>query len=127
MARIKLNTNLSFPYLGTVYIRVWEISEKYPSLSGHELILMGWKDLKTQEPGNQQAAMSGYSIKNLLENNNLLQAAKNEWDRACLGQAQLDLSCTKEDLDREVGWFESRLTKLLNSHAKITRITAYST
>lgn len=42
------------------------------------------------------------------------------------GQAYLSLSCTKEDLDGEVEWFESKVTELLNSHAKITRITAHS-
>lgn len=33
---------------------------------------------------------------------------------------------TIEDLDIEVEWFESRLTELLDNHAKITRVTAYS-
>ncbi len=42
------------------------------------------------------------------------------------GQAYLSLSCTQEDLDKEVEWFESRLTELLNSYIKITRITAHS-
>lgn len=36
--------------------------------------------------------------------------------------AHLDVLCTKEDLDKEVG---SKLTELLNKHAKVTRITAY--
>ena len=115
---------LTSPELGL--LRVWEIPEEYPSLSDHELILMEWEDIETQEPETQQAAMSGWSIKNLLEDKELLQAAKDEWNMTSKGQAHLRLSYTKEDLDREVEWFESRLTELLNSHAKITRITAHS-
>ena len=107
---------LTNPELGL--LRVWEIPEEYPSLSDHELILMEWEDIETQDPGNQQAAMSGWSIKNLLRDEKLLQAAKNEWDKTSAGQAHLDLSCTKEDLDREVEWFESKLTDLLNNHAR---------
>ena len=87
---------------------------------------MEWEDIETQEPETQQAAMSGWSIKNLLEDKELLQAAKDEWNMTSKGQAHLRLSYTKEDLDREVEWFESRLTELLNSHAKITQITAHS-
>ena len=33
---------------------------------------------------------------------------------------------TKEDLDKEVVYFERKLVSFLNNHAKITRITAYS-
>lgn len=36
--------------------------------------------------------------------------------------AHLVVLCTKEDLDNEVG---SKLTELLNKHAKVTRIRAY--
>ncbi len=36
------------------------------------------------------------------------------------------LECTKEDLDKEVEWFESKTAELLNSHAKIIRVYAYS-
>lgn len=34
-------------------------------------------------------------------------------------------SSTKEDLDREVEWFEGKLVRFLNNHARVSRITAY--
>ena len=42
------------------------------------------------------------------------------------GQKYLTSECTKEDLDKEVEWFESKIAELLNNHAKITRVCAYS-
>ena len=38
----------------------------------------------------------------------------------------MDLLCTKQELDKEVEWFEEKLTELLNKHAKITQITSFS-
>ena len=73
------------------------------------------------------ASMTGWNIQKLLEDEKLLQAAKEEWEEATsMGQPHLRFSSTKEDLDREVKWFESKLVRLLNNHAKITRITSYS-
>ena len=115
---------LTSPDLGP--LRVWEIPQKYPSLSNHELILIEWEDIDTKSCGNTQAAMSGWSIKNLLEDDKLFQAAKGEWKKTNMDQQSLDLLCKKEELDQEVEWFEKKLTELLNNHAKITKITSYS-
>lgn len=62
----------------------------------------------------------------MLQDEKLLQAAKEEWEEASIDQPHLSFSSTKEDLDKEVEWFESKLARLLNNHAKVTRITAYS-
>ena len=107
-------------------LRVWEIPEEYPSLSDHELIIMEWEDIKIQDNGKKQATMSGWSIQKLLEDEKLLQIAKEEWEKASIGQPQMRFMSTKEDLDKEVVYFERKLVSLLNNHAKITRITAYS-
>ena len=115
---------LTSPELGV--FRVWEIPEEYLSLSDHELILMEWEDIEAQGPDKQQTAMTGWSIKNLLEDKELLQAAKNEWIIAIENHLHLDLLCSKEDLDKEIEWFERKLTEFLNNHVKITQITAYS-
>ena len=76
--------------------------------------------------GKSQAAMSGWSIQKLLQDDKLLQAAKEEWEKSSVDQVSLNFSSTKEDLDKEMDWFESKLVKLLNNHAKVIRITAYS-
>ncbi len=101
-------------------LRVWEIPEEYPSLSNHELILIEWEGIDTQSLGNTQAAISGWSIKNLLEDDKLFQAAQAEWKKTNRDQRPLDLLCTKQELDQEVEWLERKLTELLNKHAKIT-------
>ncbi len=88
--------------------------------------MIEWEDIDTQSQGNTQAAMSGWSLKNLLEDDKLLQAAQIEWKKANGDQQHLNLLCTKQELDKEVEWFEKRLTELLNNHAKITQITSYS-
>ncbi len=88
--------------------------------------MLEWEDIETQSQDNQLAAMTGWSIQNLLEDKEVLQAAKDEWIKTTEDHAHLDPLCTKEDLDQEVQWFEKKLTELLNNHAKITRITAYS-
>ncbi len=67
---------LTSPELGL--LRVWEIPEEYPSLSDHELILIEWEDIDTQGQRNTQAATSGWSIKNLLEDDKLLEAAQSD-------------------------------------------------
>ena len=41
-------------------------------------------------------------------------------------QAHLSLSSTKEDLDKQVEWFEVYLEKRLNNYAKVTQINSYS-
>ena len=107
-------------------LRVWEIPEEYPSLSDHELILMEWEDIDVLGQRNNQVAMSGWSVKNLLEDNELLEAMQSDWKRYNRDHQLLDLHCTKQELDKEVEWFEKKLTELLNKHAKITQITSYS-
>lgn len=99
-------------------LRVWEIPEEYSSLSDHEMILLEWEDLPADGSGNQ-AAMTGWNIQKLLEDQNLLQAAQEDWKSSSKMQAHLSLSSTKEDLDKEVEWFEVHLEKLLNGHAKV--------
>lgn len=61
-------------------------------------------------------------LKNLLKDDKLIQVARSEWDRTSAGHVHLGVLCTKEDLDKED---ESKLTGILNNHAKVTRITAY--
>lgn len=87
---------------------------------------MEWEDIKTEGKGKNQAVMSGWSIQKLFDDEKLFQAAKKDWEKASIGQPQLGFFSTKEDLDREVEWFEGKLVRLLNNHAKVTRITAYS-
>ena len=62
----------------------------------------------------------------MLEDDKLRQAAQSEWKKSNRDQQPLDLLCTKQELDKEVEWFERKLTELLNNHAKITQITYYS-
>ena len=112
-----IDLTITSPNLGPV--RVWEISEEYPSLLDHELILIEWEDIDTQGHENAQATMSGWSIKILLEDDKLLEAAQSAWKRLNRDPQLLDLFCTKLKLDKEVEWYQKKLTELLNTHAKI--------
>ena len=87
---------------------------------------MEWEDIQLERQDNQQPAKSGWDIQNLLQDEKLLQAAHEDWKGASQARHHLTSMSTIEDLDIEVEWFESRLTELLDNHAKITRITAYS-
>ncbi len=107
-------------------LRIWEIPEEYPSLSDYELILMKWEDIDILSQRNNHIAISGWSIKNLLEDNELLEAMQSDWKRYDGDHQLLDLHCAKQELDKEVEWFEKKLTELLNKYAKITQITSYS-
>lgn len=73
---------------------------------------MEWENIENQEPGKQQAAMSGWSIENLLKDDKLIQVARSEWDRTSARHVHLGVLCTKEDLDKED---ESKLTGILNN------------
>ena len=115
---------LTSPGLGL--LRVGEIPEEYPSLSDHELILLEWEDMEGRSSEMQQPAMKGWSIQNLLEDENLRRAAKDEWEKFRSGHNCLTPFSTKDDLDTEVEWFEKSVTELLNNHAKVTRVSAYS-
>ncbi len=74
----------------------------------------------------QQPAIKGWSIQNLLEDEGLRRAAKNEWEEFRSGHNCLMPFSTKNDLDTEIEWFEKSVTELLNNHAKVTRVSAYS-
>ena len=87
---------------------------------------MEWEDIEDHTPGRDLGGFSGWSIQKLLEDGKRLQAAQEDWENSSARQVHLNYSSTKEDLDKEVEGFESRLAQLLNAHAKVLRITAYS-
>lgn len=87
---------------------------------------MEWDDIEDHIPNQVSGVFSGWNIQKLLENKKDLQAAREDWEKSDAEQAYLDFSITKKDLDKAVEDFENRLTRLLNTHAKALRITAYS-
>ncbi len=58
--------------------------------------------MDTQRCGNTQAAISWWSIKNLLEDDKLFQVAKGEWKKTNRDQQPLDLPCKKQEPDQEI-------------------------
>ena len=87
---------------------------------------MEWEDIEAPSQKNTQTIMSGWNIKNLLEDKKKLKAAQSDWVKLNANHQLLDLLCTKQELDKEVEWFQETLTELLNKHAKATQITSYS-
>lgn len=97
---------LTSPELGV--LRFWEIPEEYPSLSDHELILMEWEGVENSnlEPDKQQPAMTEWSIKNLLEDKELLQTAKEGWNAATEKHAHLNPYVQKRILITKLSGFQ---------------------
>lgn len=88
--------------------------------------MLEWEDIEIESQQNQQPAISGWSIMNLLQDKILWQTAKDDWQKSNLGQNYLMLLYTKKDLNKEVEWFKSKIVRLLNNYAKITKINIYS-
>ncbi len=70
--------------------------------------------------------MTGWSIKKLPGDDKLLEAAQSNSKKLNENHQLLDLLCTEQELDKEVEWFQEKLSELLNTHAKITHITSHS-
>ena len=66
--------------------------------------------------------MTGWNIKNL---HKLLEVAKSDWKRVNSNHQLLGLLYIEKELDKEIKWFEERLTELLNKHVKSIQITFY--
>lgn len=48
------------------------------------------------------------------------------WIEGCTSRSYISSTSLKEDLDQEVEWFESRLSSLLDKHAKILYVSPFS-
>lgn len=116
---------LTSPQLGP--LRVWEIPEEYLSLFDHELILVEWDEMEEEKSRFQQGSSTGWSIQNLLDDEQLFSTARTAWiHEEGIGRPYLSIESSMQDLDDEVEWFEAKLSQLLDRHAKITRVGAYS-
>lgn len=116
---------LSSPELGPLCL--WEIPEEYPSLSDHELILLGWDDIEQQnQPSLSKGSSTGWNIQKLLEDETLFQKAKTAWLECSTRRPCISETSSKQDLDDEVEWFESTLSSFLDKHAKILRVSPFS-
>ena len=65
---------------------------------------MEWEDIEAQGD-NTQPVMTGWSIKNLLEDDKSLKAAQDDWKKVNSNHQLLNLLCTKQELDKEMKWF----------------------
>lgn len=84
------------------------------------------EDIEDHRSDQGLGVFSGWNIQKLLEDKNSVQAAQEDWEKSSMDLSYLNFSSTKENLDKAVDKFESKLTRFLNTHAKVLRITAYS-
>ena len=82
--------------------------------------------MEKESQEKHQPAMKGWSIQNLLQDEKLWQTAKEDWEKSSLGQKYLTPLSTKDDLHKEVEWFENKIAEFLYNNGKITRVCAYS-
>lgn len=108
----------SSPELGPLCL--WEIPEEYPSLSDHELILVGRDDMEQQNQRSlSKVCVTGWSVQKLLEDEKLLQKAKTAWMECSARRPCISWTSSRQDLDDEVEWLESSLSSFLDEYAKI--------
>lgn len=74
----------------------------------------------------KQTVIKRWNIQNLLKDENLRRATKDGWKVFKSGHNCSILFRSKEDLDTEVKLFKKSATKLLNNHAKVKSVSAYS-
>ena len=103
-----------------------KISEKYLSLSDHELIVLRWENVEYNSVSLKDGQITGWNIQNLINDNKGLQAAKLDWTEHTGNRPILDVSCNQQELDKEVEWVEALLTQILNTHCKKMRVTPFS-
>lgn len=58
---------------------LWEISEEYPAISDHELLLLRWEDIDVGlfQPNTSRA--TSWDIQGLIDDKNQLQKAQQRW------------------------------------------------
>ena len=65
-------------------LTLWEIPEEYLSISDHELNLLQWEDLRQNQDQSKPAINAEWNIQALLEDEDLLLIAKEEWEKKAL-------------------------------------------
>ncbi len=105
---------------------LWEIPEKYPALSDHELIFLRWEDVDLNLSQTDKGGAIGWDIKGLVEDKNELSKARETWVSQSSKWPILDKTCNRAILDLEIEWIEDTLTDLLKKYSKVMRVTFYS-
>lgn len=108
------------------FLTLWEIPEDYPPFSDHELILLCWEDINYDLPDKEIIAATDWDLQGLDESPNNLQSAYTDWVDQSKGRGLLDHTSDQKDLDKEVEWLEENLAEVLNTYAKILRVTSFS-
>lgn len=108
------------------FLTLWEIPEDYPSISDHELILLRWNDISNNLAKKGAIESTGWDIQGLIGCPDNLDLAYVDWTNRSRSRNFLELSSTQKDLDEEVQWLEKNLAEVLDTHAKILKVTSFS-
>lgn len=108
------------------FLTLWEIAKDYPSLSDHELISLRWEDTSYDLPSKEAAVPTGWDTYGLTKSSDNLESARIDWIGQSKSQKLLDQTSNQKDLDKEVGWVEKNLAKVLIAHAKVLKVTFFS-
>lgn len=76
-------------------LTLWEIPEKHPSFSDHELIVLRWKDVEYNSINKSYGRVTGWDIEGIINNSDSLQAAQLEWVKSTQNCHIIDNSCTQ--------------------------------
>ena len=78
------------------------------------------------EGKEESCCITGWDIQVLINDEKSLEAAKLDWTIRTKNHPVLDVSCTQQDLDKEVEWVEALFTDVLNTDCKKVRVTPFS-
>lgn len=125
-SREVLVIDLALSTVELVPLILWEIPEKYPSLSDHELIVLRWEDMDYVSMKQNCGGIISWDIQGFINGKTNLQAAQSEWMKQIKSRSILDSYCTRQKLNKKVQWVETLFTYILNIHIKSMRVTLFS-
>ncbi len=77
-------------------------------------------------PDKEVAEPTGWNTQSLIDSPEKLQSAYIDWLSRSQAEGLVRINSSQRDLDEEFGWLEENLEDVLNTHAKILRVTSFS-
>jgi hypothetical protein len=104
-------------------LQAWMVDKDHPTGSDHELLVMEWAPIEhASEPPSKE--VTGWQIQALQADPQALDNARQSWQANA--RAQLNDTCSADELTCEAIWIQETLTAVLNQHAKPIRVTPRS-
>ena len=104
----------------------WEIETDSLTTSDHVVIWTSWESPEDDMADPQEATITGWRVRALIEDKEALEAAIGTWNELAGAQPSLTDNCSLGDVEREAEWIEESLIEVLRRHTKPIRLCARS-